>query len=94
MICLQQLPRFLQAIVLRLDKLARNPARDLQLYRELQPLLQHVDSSAGEAIARAAVSIDQDPRWLIEELRVSLFAQELGTRTPVSMKKLRTNLGV
>jgi ATP-dependent helicase HrpA len=94
LICLLQLPRYLQAIELRLDKLQRNPARDLQLYRELQPLLPCIVESSGKNILSVEQPVDMDPRWLLEELRVSLFAQELGTQVPVSLHKLKMHLGL
>jgi len=92
--CLQQYPRYLQGIELRLDKLARNPGRDLQLCRELQPLLSHISLDADTGLQPSADPVAEDPRWLIEELRVSLFAQQLGTYLPVSLKKLKKNFGL
>ena len=84
---LAHLPRYLKAIVLRLDKLRADPARDAQRLAELRPLEQrHVRRWAerkGVPDARL-----QEFRWLLEELRVSLFAQELRTPQPVSVKRL------
>ena len=92
--CLKRLPRYLHAIELRLEKLSRNTARDLQHSRELAPLLQRIGSGQGEGPEQADTPIDQDPRWAMEELRVSLFAQELGTELPISLKKMRQRLGM
>jgi len=50
------------------------------------PLLLAALSTAGSALA------GPEGRWLLEELRVSLFAQELGTAEPVSLKRLRERL--
>ncbi|MBL8347323.1 MAG: ATP-dependent RNA helicase HrpA [Rubrivivax sp.] len=84
---LQHLPRYLRAVVLRLDKLRGDPARDLARMAELRPLeqrwLRRQSDLRGAAHARLA-----EYRWLLEELRVSLFAQELRTPQPVSAKRL------
>jgi ATP-dependent helicase HrpA len=79
---LQHLPRYLKAIRLRLEKLPRNPARDQQLQGELVPLWQTYWQHASAATL-------EEFRWLLEELRVSLFAQELKTAAPVSVKRLQ-----
>jgi ATP-dependent helicase HrpA len=80
-------PRYLKAIASRLDKLKADPARDKALMAELGPL------QTAHARAVAARKGVDDPRlaefrWLLEELRVSLFAQELKTPMPVSVKRL------
>ncbi|HYJ96590.1 MAG TPA: DUF3418 domain-containing protein, partial [Burkholderiaceae bacterium] len=84
---LQHLPRYLKAIVMRLDKHRADPARDAQRLAELRPLeqrwLRRVIERKGTADARL-----DEYRWLLEELRVSLFAQELRTPQPVSAKRL------
>lgn len=84
---LQHLPRYLKAVVLRLDKLRADPARDAARLAELRPLeqrwLRRVAELKGAPHARLA-----EFRWLLEELRVSLFAQELRTPQPVSVKRL------
>ncbi len=84
---LAHLPRYLKAIVMRLDKLRVDPARDAIRLAEIQPLQA---KWLREVAARKGVG---DPgldefRWLLEELRVSLFAQELRTPMPVSVKRL------
>jgi ATP-dependent helicase HrpA len=84
---LQHLPRYLKAVVARLDKQRSDPARDTARLAELRPLEQRywrrVAERRGAMDARLA-----DYRWLLEELRVSLFAQELRTPQPVSAKRL------
>ncbi|UUX94217.1 ATP-dependent RNA helicase HrpA [Aquabacterium sp. J223] len=84
---LAHLPRYLKGVVLRLDKSRADPARDAQRLAELKPLEQRWTRRLAE---RKGV---HDPRleefrWLLEELRVSLFAQELRTPQPVSVKRL------
>jgi ATP-dependent helicase HrpA len=86
---LQHLPRYLKGIGLRIEKLRGNPARDAQQMSQLQPLLQ-----AWHKRRQAAAS---DPRveefgWMLQELRVSLFAQELKTPVIVSIKRLEKML--
>jgi ATP-dependent RNA helicase HrpA len=80
---LQHYPRYLKAVDLRLEKLRADPARDARLMAELQPLLT--------AWLRAPRPLDAEREqfgWLLEELRVSLFAQQLKTPVPVSAKRL------
>ncbi|MFW2355034.1 ATP-dependent RNA helicase HrpA [Hydrogenophaga sp.] len=84
---LQHLPRYLKAVQLRLDKLRADPARDASRLAELRPQDQRfwrlVAERKGVQDARL-----QELRWLLEELRVSFFAQELRTPQPVSVKRL------
>ena len=79
--------RYLKAITLRLDKWRADPARDTQRLSELRPQEQRywrlVAERRGVTDARM-----REFRWLLEELRVSLFAQELRTPQPVSVKRL------
>ena len=84
---LQHLPRYLKAITLRLDKLRADPARDAQRLAELRPLEQRWLRRVAEMKGQADARLDEY-RWLLEELRVSLFAQELRTPQPVSAKRL------
>jgi ATP-dependent helicase HrpA len=84
---LNHLPRYLKGITLRLDKLRADPARDAQKMAELRPAEQRwqrtVSDRKGAVDARLT-----EYRWLLEELRVSFFAQELRTPQPVSLKRL------
>ncbi len=88
---LQHVPRYLKAINLRIEKLRCNPARDAQCMAQLQPLLQALQK------LRQTKPGNPDPRvdefaWLLQELRVSLFAQELRTPVIVSVKRLEKML--
>ncbi|MBI3480319.1 MAG: ATP-dependent RNA helicase HrpA [Nitrosomonadales bacterium] len=88
---LQHVPRYLKAINLRIEKLRTNPARDAQCVAQLQPLMQ-----AWQKLRQNPQS-SNDPRvdefaWLLQELRVSLFAQELKTPVIVSVKRLEKML--
>ena len=91
---LQQLPRYLSAIEVRLEKLQQGRVKqDAAAMREFRPLweryLDHreqVDSDSRDARL-------EEYRWLLEELRVSLFAQRLGTIRTVSVKRLSAWFG-
>jgi ATP-dependent helicase HrpA len=89
---LQHFPRYLKAAALRLDKLRAEPARDAQRAAELAPLEQayrrELSSRAKLGGAASAGAELEQFGWLLEELRVSLFAQELRTPVPVSPKRL------
>ena len=86
---LAHLPRYLKAMELRLAKLPNQPARDSTAQREIAPLL----TAWRSRVERLKAQGQDDPaletfRWQLEELRVSLYAQELKTPEPVSVKRL------
>ena len=82
---LAHFPRYLKALRLRAERLRQDPAKDQQRMLQVMPYwrayLQH------RAAGADAAALDE-LRWLIEEWRVSLFAQELKTPEPVSAKRL------
>jgi len=82
-------PRYLKGIQVRLDKLKSNPARDTQLMADYAPLWTNYERRAIQLAKQGTVDpqIEQF-RWLLEELRISLFAQELKTPVPMSVKRL------
>ena len=84
---LQHYPRYLKAIVMRLDKQREDPLRDGQRLAELRPLQQGFVRRLAERKGVADTRLDEF-RWLLEELRVSFFAQSLRTPQPVSAKRL------
>lgn len=84
---LGHLPRYLKGVQLRLEKWRADPARDAQRLAELRPLEQRFLRALAERKGHADARLDEY-RWLIEELRISLFAQELRTPQPVSVKRL------
>ncbi|WP_290870693.1 ATP-dependent RNA helicase HrpA [Aquabacterium sp.] len=84
---LQHFPRYLKGITLRLDKLKGDPARDAQRLAELRPQDQRLVRRLAELKGTHDARLDEF-RWLLEELRISLFAQELRTPQPVSIKRL------
>ncbi len=84
---LQHLARYCKAVTLRLDKIRADPARDAARLAELRPLEQRY----WRLVAERKGAVDErmaEFRWLLEELRVSFFAQELRTPQPVSVKRL------
>ncbi|HEY4065488.1 MAG TPA: ATP-dependent RNA helicase HrpA [Burkholderiaceae bacterium] len=84
---LAHLPRYLKGVVMRLDKLRADPARDAQRLAELRPIEQRYVRHLAERKGVPDARLDEF-RWLLEELRVSLFSQELRTPQPVSVKRL------
>ncbi len=85
---LWEYPRYLQAVVQRLEKMPSQPARD----QEMQSVLNELTRLYGQDSIQARVDDESklaDFPWWLQELRVSLFAQALGTRGPVSEKRLR-----
>ncbi len=83
---LAHFPRYLKAMQVRIDKLRSDPARDTRLMADWQ------QAAAPWQRAQKAGQRDSkmdEYRWLLEELRVSLFAQELRTPMPVSVKRLQ-----
>ena len=88
--CLQNIPRYLKALRLRIEKHPANPDRDGKNAASVGVIWQKWQDKVN-ALNQANLDIPQalqDYRWLIEELRVSLFAQELKTPFPVSIKRL------
>jgi ATP-dependent helicase HrpA len=84
---LNHLPRYLRGLVMRLDKVRAEPLRDTQRLAELRPIEQRFWRRLADVRGTADARLDEF-RWLLEELRVSLFAQELRTPQPVSVKRL------
>ena len=84
---LAHFPRYLKAVLVRLDKLRTDPTRDTRLMSEWQQAAmpwQRALKSGAHGDPKM-----QEFRWMLEELRVSLFAQELKTPMPVSVKRLQ-----
>lgn len=87
---LQQYPRYLRAIQLRLEKAPLDPQKDKQAMASVARHWQQHDQLLNKkGLASYSQNRDwQNYRWMLEELRVSLFAQSLKTRMPVSDKRL------
>ncbi|HEZ2952448.1 TPA: DUF3418 domain-containing protein [Neisseria meningitidis] len=85
-----RLPIYLKAMTLRLEKYSSNPARDAAREADIQELEQMWQEKT-DGLVKQGLPVSDDLtafRWMIEELRVSLFAQELKTPYPVSVKRL------
>jgi ATP-dependent helicase HrpA len=88
---LPSVARYLRGIERRLDKLTDNPGRDAQLMAVVHGVTdEYHDALAALSAAARAGEEAQAVRWMIEELRVSLFAQTLGTPAPVSERRVRS----
>jgi ATP-dependent helicase HrpA len=88
---LQHYPRYLKAIALRLEKARSDPARDTRLMADWQALGKPWERERNAMLksGQQGDSFLDEFRWLLEELRVALFAQELKTSSPVSVKRLQ-----
>lgn len=88
---LQQYPRYFRAMTLRLEKIASSSwQRDRRAFADLEPFLDAYRERAADHGRRGIYDPELETfRWMLEEFRVSLFAQELGTHVPVSVKRLQ-----
>lgn len=85
-----RLPIYLKAMTLRLEKYSGNPTRDAAREADIQELEQMWQEKT-DSLVKQGQPVSDDLaafKWMIEELRVSLFAQELKTPYPVSVKRL------
>ena len=90
---LRQFPRYLKAIQQRLDKCLVNPQKDLQCQQAVAAFWERLQATlAGHGVMPLINEDVRQLRWMIEEYRVSLFAQTLGTSMPVSEKRLQKQL--
>lgn len=86
---LVHLPRFLKALQIRMERAALQPDKEQTRKLQMAPYIdalrrwQSTPNLSGEA-----AQLVEEYRWMVEEFRVSVFAQELGTSTPVSPKRL------
>ena len=90
---LVHLPRYLKAMLTRLERAAQNPLKDQERACHLVPYVEVLRSlqPGPNASVETRAKVDEF-RWMIEEFKVSLFAQELGTAFPVSPKRLDQHL--
>jgi len=86
---LRQMPRYLEAARIRILRAQTNPASDLRKHADVQLFWQpYVDFVANPSPPRHNKLLLDDYRWMMEEFRVSVFAQELRTSVTVSAKRL------
>lgn len=90
---LPDVQRYLRALLRRVEVLAREPQRDAQHLWEVQQLqTEYEQAVAAASPATSAPDELREVRWMLEELRVSLFAQGVGTPKPVSPQRIRKAL--
>ena len=90
---LPQLPRYLKALLIRVERAALNPTKDQERARQIAPYLDAWKKlTARPPRTEEARREREEFRWMIEEFKVSLFAQELGTAVPISAKRLDQQL--
>ena len=84
---LAQFPRYLKAMKVRADRWRQNPTKDAERAQQFAPYVRAVADLRADPRGASADQVET-LRWLVEEFRVSLFAQEIGTAEPVSAQKL------
>ncbi|SMR66052.1 ATP-dependent RNA helicase HrpA [Cupriavidus plantarum] len=85
-------PRYLKGMAMRVDKLKGDAPRDAQRLQEMTPLIQQWQRAEKQLRTQGRGAADarlDEFRWMLEELRVALFAQELRTPVPMSVKRLQ-----
>jgi ATP-dependent helicase HrpA len=87
-----QLPRYLKGISRRAARISSNPERDAALAARIRPFEEQYLSLSERVVPVAAIPALRQLRWMLEEFRVSLFAQELRTLVPVSEKRLQEQI--
>lgn len=86
---LRHVPRYLKAMLMRAERWSVNPVKDQEKARQIVPYVQLLKQlSAQKNLPATVTATVTEFRWLIEELKVSLYAQELGTAVPVSPKRV------
>ena len=85
---ISQYPRYIRAIEIRLEKLPMQVSKDRQWLNEIQQFSQRTEDYQSNDLSRPLALEIEYFYWAIEEYRVSLFAQQLGTKMPISSKRL------
>jgi ATP-dependent helicase HrpA len=91
---LDYLPRYLKAITRRVERMRSNERRDAELAAKVKPFSTAVRALLAEPVANGIRPEVDQLRWMVEEFRVSLFAQELKTMLRVSEKRLAEQLAL
>jgi ATP-dependent helicase HrpA len=90
---LAEMPRYLKALLTRIERAKLNPVKDQERARQLAAYQDAVKKfRAAPPKSPEGRRAAEEFRWLVEEFKVSLFAQELGTKVPVSAKRLDQQL--
>jgi ATP-dependent helicase HrpA len=87
----KQIPRYLKALESRLQKIDLDPSKDQLAIRQLMPILKAYQAVANEPAYHNQPGL-VELRWLIEELRISLFAQPMKTLMPISIARIEQKL--
>lgn len=87
----KQITRYLKALEVRLDKIEQDPSKDQLAIRQIQPLLKTYHAFAQEPAYQEQPGL-VEIRWLLEELRISLFAQPMKTLMPISIPRIEKKL--
>jgi ATP-dependent helicase HrpA len=88
----QHLPRYLKALARRLEKAPGNQKRDAELAARVRPAMRALEQLSAQVHRDEQHAEIARLQWLIEELRVSLFAQDLKTAVPVSEKRIQEQI--
>ena len=92
---LPHLLRYLKALLIRSERAALNPVKDQERLRQIAPYQEALKQlQAKPSPSVGAKRQIETFRWMIEEFKVSLFAQELGTAMPISPKRLDQQLEI
>jgi ATP-dependent helicase HrpA len=90
---LPHLPRYLKALLTRAERAVLNPQKDRDRAAQLAPYIEALRKLREQALPSLTARRELDAFvWLVEEFKVSLFAQELGTSIPVSPQRLEQQL--
>ncbi|HEV2696176.1 MAG TPA: ATP-dependent RNA helicase HrpA [Verrucomicrobiae bacterium] len=90
---LAQVPRYLKALSTRMERAKLNPAKDKERAQQIAPYVEALKKIQASPAKPADVKkLQEEYRWMVEEFKVSLFAQELGTAFPVSPQRLEQQL--
>ena len=89
---LAHLPRYLKALLIRIERAALNPVKDQERARQLAPYLEALKKFATTPPPASTRPQLEEFRWMVEEFKVSLFAQELGTAFSISARRLDQQL--
>ncbi len=86
---LEQTPRYLQALQIRLRRLSHSPLKDRQKEEEIAPFIERLHQAASQTTySPERERLLADYREMLQEFKISLFAQEMKTAFPVSIKRL------
>jgi ATP-dependent helicase HrpA len=92
---LTHLPRYLKALLIRAERAALNPTKNQERLRQLAPYQDALKKLQAQPPRSAEAQRQREAfRWMVEEFKVSLFAQEVGTALPVSPKRLDQQLAI